>query len=85
MGRIISRFTKDIREVDGIVSLALQQMCSLSAILLVRLAAIVYFTPVFVWPGLVFGVVGYILGNFYMAAQLSVKRWVLFERASFWR
>ena len=76
MGRITARFTKDIRVVDGTVSNELQMMLSYSAFLLVRLGAIVYFSPVFVWPGLAFGVAGYILGNFYIAAQLSVKRYV---------
>lgn len=79
LGRIIARFTKDIRTVDGTVSNELMDMCWFTAVLSLKLAAIVYFTPVFLWPGLTFAIAGYVIGNFYVAAQLSVKRCDLFD------
>jgi hypothetical protein len=42
--------------------------------MIVKLAAVVYMTPVFVLPGLGIGALGSWLGNIYIKAQLSVKR-----------
>lgn len=42
--------------------------------LLIRIAAIVYASPVFILPGIVVGAVGIWLGQVYIKAQLSVKR-----------
>jgi len=39
-----------------------------------KLAAVVLFTPLFFFPGLVVAMVGVYLGNLYLKAQLSVKR-----------
>ena len=39
-----------------------------------KLFTIVYFTPIYALPGLALGLVAYVLGRIYMAAQLSVKR-----------
>ena len=75
IGRIIARFTKDIRAVDGNLATNLQDLFEMTAALIMKLIAIVYFTPLFLWPGLAFAVIGYILGTIYIAAQLSVKRY----------
>jgi hypothetical protein len=42
--------------------------------MIVKLAAVVYMTPVFVIPGLTIGGLGAWFGNLYIKAQLSVKR-----------
>ncbi|KAF8319735.1 hypothetical protein DL93DRAFT_2124628 [Clavulina sp. PMI_390] len=73
-GRIVARFTRDIRAVDGPLANNLEAVASLSASLVMKLLAIVYFTPIFLWPGLAFGFFAYVLGRIYIAAQLSVKR-----------
>jgi hypothetical protein len=42
--------------------------------MIVKLAAVVYMTPVFAIPGLTIGGLGAWFGNLYIKAQLSVKR-----------
>lgn len=74
IGRIVARFTRDVRAVDGPLADTLEGQCEMTAALLLKLLAIVYFTPVFLWPGLVFALVSYTMGMVYIAAQLSVKR-----------
>lgn len=75
IGRIVARFTRDVRAVDGPLADDLEAVCEITASAVLKLAAIVYFTPVFLWPGLAFGIVSYILGTIYIAAQLSIKRY----------
>ena len=41
---------------------------------LTKLGAIILFTPIFLWPGLVVGLLAVQLGKMYLKAQLSVKR-----------
>lgn len=77
VGRIVARFTRDVRAVDGPLADNLEYVTSMTASLALKLLAIVYFTPVFLWPGLAFGIASYILGRIYIAAQLAVKRCVL--------
>ncbi|KAG8799885.1 hypothetical protein FRC16_004195 [Serendipita sp. 398] len=74
VGRIISRFTLDIRAVDGPISGMLADFAELTITMLVKLAAVIYMTPVFAIPGLIVGGLGSWLGNIYIKAQLSVKR-----------
>ncbi|CAA7260747.1 unnamed protein product [Cyclocybe aegerita] len=73
-GRIITRCTQDVRIVAGTIPqmLSLVVECVLS--MLVKLAAVVLFTPVFFSPGIAIAACGVYLGNLYMKAQLSVKR-----------
>ncbi|KAL5534538.1 hypothetical protein ACEPAG_1001 [Sanghuangporus baumii] len=73
-GRIIARCTQDINQVDGPVSQNLGWVIELTIMLLIRLAAVVYMTPIFILPGIVVGVLGSWLGQIYIKAQLSVKR-----------
>lgn len=77
VGRIVARFTRDIRAVDGPLADNLEAVCFMTAALILKLLAIVYFTPVFLFPGLAFGGISYILGRIYIAAQLSIKRYGL--------
>lgn len=42
-----------------------------------KLAAVVYFTPLFILPGVLFAALSYALGVIYIAAQLSVKRFAI--------
>ncbi|KAJ3513917.1 hypothetical protein NLJ89_g2683 [Agrocybe chaxingu] len=62
-GRIITRCTQDVRIVDGTIPqmLSLAVECVLS--MLVKLAAVVLFTPVFFSPGVAIATCGVYLGN----------------------
>ncbi|KAH8120523.1 hypothetical protein DFH11DRAFT_1560461 [Phellopilus nigrolimitatus] len=73
-GRIIARCTQDIRAVDGPVSQALGWVIELTLTLAMRMAAVVYMTPIFVIPGIIVGAFGTFIGQVYIRAQLSVKR-----------
>ncbi|EJD04272.1 uncharacterized protein FOMMEDRAFT_106872 [Fomitiporia mediterranea MF3/22] len=73
-GRIVARCTQDISAVDGTVSQHLGWVIELTITLLIRLAAVVYMTPIFIVPGIVVGALGSWFGQIYIKAQLSVKR-----------
>lgn len=74
VGRIVSRFTRDINAVDRPLSLYLQHVCNISASLAFKLAIIMYLTPIFLIPSILCAVVGAFIGHLYIIAQLSVKR-----------
>lgn len=42
--------------------------------MVMKLAAVVFMTPIFLIPGIIVGAIGGWVGQIYMAAQLSVKR-----------
>ena len=73
-GRIIARCTQDIKAIDSSVPSYLLSVTSLAMSCLVNLGAIVLFTPIFIIPGFGVGVGGALLGNWYLRAQLSIKR-----------
>ncbi|THH11785.1 hypothetical protein EW145_g436 [Phellinidium pouzarii] len=73
-GRIIARCTQDIRAVDGPISQTLGWVVELTITLIMRMVAVVYFTPIFVFPGIIVGALGSWFGQIYIKAQLSVKR-----------
>ncbi|KAF9564162.1 P-loop containing nucleoside triphosphate hydrolase protein [Agrocybe pediades] len=72
--RIIARCTQDIRSVDGPVTYSVIRSMDKFIGMLAKLAAIVFFTPVFVFPGTAVGLLGAYFGNRYLRTQLSVKR-----------
>lgn len=72
--RVITRCTQDIRAVDGPFAQELSWVVELTISLLFKLGAVVLFTPLFLLPGVLVGVVGTWVGRIYMKAQLSVKR-----------
>ncbi|KAG8909039.1 hypothetical protein FRC01_007192, partial [Tulasnella sp. 417] len=82
-GRIVARFTQDMRSVDyrGGVILNLASVPSLFTALfgmqislLFRFGAIIIYSPAFLVPGLIVAAIGAWLGQVYMRAQLAVKR-----------
>ena len=73
-GRIIARCTQDIRAIDGVVPSHLMLVINLVMSCLVNLGAIVLFTPIFIFQGLAVGIAGALMGNWYLRAQLSIKR-----------
>ena len=49
-------------------------LSELGITLLTKLAVIIIFTPIFVFPSMIIAIFGFFLGNLYLRAQLSVKR-----------
>lgn len=74
IGRIIARFTQDMRAVDGTVTQTLQDTVELTISLVLSFFAVVFMSPIFLLPGMAVAAVGGWLGNVYIAAQLAVKR-----------
>jgi len=60
--------------VDGPVSNTFSWFIEISASLLLKLLAVVYFTPIFSVPGVGIAVLGAWLGHVYMKAQIAIKR-----------
>lgn len=60
--------------MDGPVAQNLGGFLELSITFFMRLAAVVYMSPIFVFPGILVGTLGGWCGQVYMKAQLSVKR-----------
>ena len=73
-GRIISRCTQDIRAVDGPIPEAVMSLTELGISLLTRLVVVIIFTPIFAFPSIIVAIFGFVLGNLYLRAQLSVRR-----------
>ncbi|KAJ7102323.1 hypothetical protein B0H15DRAFT_943257 [Mycena belliarum] len=72
--RVITRCTADIRTVDGPIASGLWALLEMSMSMIVKFAAVILFTPIFFFPGLLVGALGNWFGQIYIAAQLSVKR-----------
>ncbi|KAJ6575530.1 hypothetical protein B0H10DRAFT_2168545 [Mycena sp. CBHHK59/15] len=72
--RVIARCTVDIRTVDGSISQGLWGLLEMSMSMLVKFAAVILFTPLFFFPGVLVGFLGGWCGQIYIKAQLSVKR-----------
>ncbi|EUC62287.1 P-loop nucleoside triphosphate hydrolase, partial [Rhizoctonia solani AG-3 Rhs1AP] len=74
IGRVIARFTQDIRSVDGALPDGLNNLADITIGLLSRFIAVIAFSPLFTIPGAVILIVGIWIGQIYIASQLSVKR-----------
>lgn len=74
VGRITQRFTKDIGSVDASLPRKVQSTIDLTMSVVQRLVIIVLFAPVFITPGIMLAVMGTIIGQLYIKAQLPVKR-----------
>ncbi|KAK0238173.1 hypothetical protein EDD85DRAFT_833297 [Armillaria nabsnona] len=72
--RIITRCTGDIRAVDSMVPMFLLAVFELTLAMLIKFIAVVAFTPIFLFPGILVGILGAWCGQIYIKAQLSVKR-----------
>ncbi|KAG9012444.1 hypothetical protein FRB94_006059 [Tulasnella sp. JGI-2019a] len=73
-GRIISRFTRDMQAVDGPVTSSFNDVVQIMLNIATTLVAILIYSPVFVFPGIIVAIIGAMIGRMYMTAQLSVKR-----------
>jgi ABC-type multidrug transport system fused ATPase/permease subunit len=90
VARVIARCTEDIQTVDDTVANEINQVVQITIMMLIRLGAVMIFTPVFILPcvalirsiasanvtfrGVLIAVLGGFVGQLYMKAQLSVKR-----------
>jgi len=72
--RVIARCTQDIRAVDDPISYGLGSMVEITISMLIKFGAVVLLTPTFVIPGVFVATLGFLGGQIYMKAQLSVKR-----------
>ncbi|KAI0633973.1 P-loop containing nucleoside triphosphate hydrolase protein [Trametes polyzona] len=72
--RIIARCTEDIQTVDEAFPNVVHVLTDRTVFTVLKLLAVVLFSPVFLIPALIVGALGGFLGNVYMKAQLSVKR-----------
>ncbi|KAH9984900.1 hypothetical protein BJV77DRAFT_1035217 [Russula vinacea] len=72
--RVITRVTQDIRALDGPISNTFEWFNEISVGMLIKAIAVVYLTPVFIFPCMIIAVVGARLGQVYMKAQIAIKR-----------
>ncbi|KZO90158.1 P-loop containing nucleoside triphosphate hydrolase protein [Calocera viscosa TUFC12733] len=74
IGRIVSRFTQDMGEIDNTLTAEAKAVIQLTLKLVFKFTAAVVFAPAFLLPGLVVTMLGWWLGHFYMIAQMAIKR-----------
>ncbi|THU87009.1 P-loop containing nucleoside triphosphate hydrolase protein [Dendrothele bispora CBS 962.96] len=81
VSRIITRITQDINTIDDGLPRTTRRMFEMTTSLVIKLGAIVLFTPVFLIPGVLSLAIGYWLGSLYLRAQMSVRREVSNKKA----
>ncbi|KAH0581470.1 hypothetical protein H2248_012549 [Termitomyces sp. 'cryptogamus'] len=72
--RVITRVTQDVAAVDTTIPDLFSHMFEIGVIIIVRFIAILIYTPTIGLFALLIFVVGGVVGNVYMKAQLAVKR-----------
>ncbi|KAJ7767050.1 P-loop containing nucleoside triphosphate hydrolase protein [Mycena maculata] len=73
--------TNDIRAVDDSLPYLIWPLATLTTSMLVRFAAVVFYTPIFFFPGALAAAIGACIGQIYIAGQLPVKRFMSNARA----
>lgn len=74
IGRILQRFTADIRSIDGALPERTQTLIELTINLVERMTVIIIFTPAFLLPSVLLAIVGGYVTQIYIRAQLPTKR-----------
>ncbi|KAF8310652.1 P-loop containing nucleoside triphosphate hydrolase protein, partial [Clavulina sp. PMI_390] len=74
VGRIVQRFTKDIGSIDTGLPRKVFNVIQLTLHIVQRLVVIIWFAPAFLLPSITLATLGIILGQYYIHAQLPVKR-----------
>lgn len=74
-GRIIQRFTKDMGSVESSLSRNIYDIVQQTTDIVQRLIVVIWFVPAFLLPSLVFVIVGVVIGQVYIKAQLPIKRY----------
>ncbi|KAJ8473273.1 hypothetical protein ONZ51_g7973 [Trametes cubensis] len=72
--RIIARCTQDINTLDNRIAGTTSLLVEITLFMLVRVVAIILFSPVFIFPAILVVSVSALCGQIFMKAQLSVKR-----------
>ncbi|KAH9886263.1 P-loop containing nucleoside triphosphate hydrolase protein [Cubamyces lactineus] len=72
--RIITRCTQDIETMDNRIARSTELLVEVTLFMLVRVLAIILFSPVFIFPAIFVMSVSALCGHIFMKAQLSVKR-----------
>ncbi|KAI0655828.1 P-loop containing nucleoside triphosphate hydrolase protein [Cubamyces menziesii] len=72
--RIITRCTQDIETMDNRIARSTELLVEVTLFMLVRVLAIILFSPVFIFPAIFIMSVSALCGHIFMKAQLSVKR-----------
>ncbi|KAJ6508402.1 hypothetical protein C8R45DRAFT_967292 [Mycena sanguinolenta] len=79
--RIIARVTNDVRAVDDSLGNQFWPLASILVSMTVKFAAVVIYTPTFLFLGALVGALGAWVGQVYIAGQLPVKRLMSNTRA----
>lgn len=74
VGRAINRFGNDTRSMDMVLVEWLRQSMSNGLRLLLRIASVASVMPVFAVPAVVICSIGFVIGEMYTRAQVSIKR-----------
>lgn len=74
VGRIISRFTKDMKAIDGSFTETFANVAETTISLIIKFITVVAVVPIFSLPAVLIGALGGLIGEFYIHGQLSVKR-----------
>ncbi|SJK98373.1 uncharacterized protein ARMOST_01638 [Armillaria ostoyae] len=72
--RIIARCTQDIQSIDNAVSMLLLSLLQMTVSMIIKFSAVLVFTPMFLFPGILVAILGAWCSQIYIKAQLSVKR-----------
>ncbi|KAJ3842929.1 P-loop containing nucleoside triphosphate hydrolase protein [Lentinula raphanica] len=81
VSRIVARFTQDIGSVDFELPTIASRVGDISVNMLLKIGAVVIFTPAFLLPSIVLTAIGVWVGTIYLKAQSSVKREMLVAKA----
>ncbi|ORY22510.1 hypothetical protein BCR39DRAFT_551500 [Naematelia encephala] len=74
IGRIISRFTKDMKSIDGPFTEVFMDVAEMTLNMIIKFIVVVSLVPMFSIPSICIGALGGVLGELYIHGQLSVKR-----------
>ncbi|THU95701.1 P-loop containing nucleoside triphosphate hydrolase protein, partial [Dendrothele bispora CBS 962.96] len=72
--RVITRCTKDMNDVDRPIPQLFGSLLQYTLSLIAKFAAVIIYTPVFLAPGILIAIMGGLLGQIYIHAQLPIKR-----------
>ncbi|KAI0803030.1 hypothetical protein BC629DRAFT_1591129 [Irpex lacteus] len=72
--RITTRATQDIASIDNSVTVYMHSFLDTFFDCVTKFIAVIIMSPVFAIPGAILGLLGGLIGNLYIRAQLSIKR-----------
>ncbi|KAJ4477282.1 hypothetical protein J3R30DRAFT_3657757 [Lentinula aciculospora] len=72
--RVITRATQDMRDVDGPLPNQLSSLVRLTIMMVGQFCSVIYFSPAFLFPGILVSLAGALCGSIYIKAQLPIKR-----------